>query len=275
MVTAFLRRLVPRPVRNFLRAPGMAVRLWQRGRDDAWSPRPGWTLRCPRVAIDGAFHAQQDDPPQVAEFDEFLALIKDQRNPLFFDLGCHFGLFGFGIARFCGPDARVVAVDPSPVACAMVEHIRGANGWQAQIKVLRAAVGETVGELEMIDAGPQAAGYFVLPGDQPAGDRSRVPLLTIDELCAREGRAPDLVKIDVEGYELEVLRGGRRTLEGNRVLLFIELHNDLMRQRKVDPASVLELLQAMGYTEWQCAGKPVSRPDILGQEIIRVVGRKP
>jgi FkbM family methyltransferase len=254
----------------------MALRLWRQGSVPLveYSPRPGWTLRCPSVAIDGAFRLQKEDPPQVAEFDEFLGLLRPLRDPLFFDIGCHFGLFGFAAAHFCGKGTRAIAIDPSKAACDMVRRIRDANGWGDCIEVICAAAGEREGELEMIDAGPQAAGYFVLPGSQPASDRTRVPLVTIDGLAATHGRNPDLIKIDVESYELEVLKGGERTLHDGRAILCLEMHNAMMRGRGINPGLVLDRLRQFDYHSWECAGRKISEEEIAAEEIIRIVCRK-
>jgi FkbM family methyltransferase len=272
---SFARQWVPRRLRNALRAPGATAGLWwKQRREVTHSPRPGWTLRCPLAAVDGAFHLQHDDPEQAAEFDEFLGVIRPLRDPLFFDLGCHFGLFSFAVAHHCGPGARCVAVDPSGTACRMVERIRDRNGWTAQIEVRQAAAGDRLGELELVDAGAAAAGYFVPPQDQPAADRARVPMLTVDELARQAGRPPSVLKVDVESYEHEVLAGAAETLARHPVALCLELHNDFMRRRGVDPTALLQRLAALGYREFQCAGRPISPAAILARPLVRVVTRR-
>lgn len=247
---------------------------WQHQQPDiVFSPTDGWSLRCPKSAVEGAFHLQLDAPPQVAEFHEFLALIASFRDPLFFDLGCHFGLFSFAVLDRCGPNAGALAVDPSGTACAMVQRIASANGWNSRLRVLCAAAGRERGEIEMVDTGAMSSGYFVLPTDQPARDRVRVPVRTIDDL-AEEAGTPQLIKIDVEGFEGEVLAGGERTLANGSCLLFVEFHNLLMRNRGVDPEGPLKTLARLGYADFSCAGKPVGKEQILATDIIRIVARR-
>lgn len=274
-IKALARRVLPRRLRTFLRAPGTTAGLWWKTRREVrHEVRPGWVLTCPRAAVDGAFHLQHDDPEQAAEFDEFLGVIRPLRDPLFLDLGCHFGLFSFAVARHCGPGSRCVAVDPSGLACDMVRRIRDRNGWGEQIEVLQAAAGDRLGEMELVDAGAPAAGYFVPPRDQPAADRTRVPMITVDELTRRAGRMPSVVKIDVESYEHEVLHGATRTLEAPGVVWCLELHNEFMRMRGVDPSDVLGTLAAHGYRDLRCDGRTIGPSEILARDLIRIVARR-
>ncbi len=269
------RAVLPRAARNALRSPKRALRLWlDQRREVVHLPRPGWNLHCPQVAVDMAFNLQRDDPPQVEEFDDFLRLIKPLRDPLLFDIGCHFGLFSFAVAHFCGPGTRAIAVDPSAVACRMVERIRDRNAWKTQIEVVQAAAGAENGQLEMIDCGPAASGYFNLPGDQPAADRTVVPMLTIDSLRQRAGRPPTVVKIDVESFEGEVLIGGRETLTQHDVVVCIELHHQIMSQRQADPTLPIRKLREYGYYRFERGGREVHPESLIGEEISRLIARK-
>ena len=68
---------------------------------------------------------------------------------------------------------------------------------------------------------------------------------TLDTLA--QGLNVRLIKIDTDGFELSVLRGGERTLATNRPLIFMEFHVRLMRAAGQDPTQLAELLQRLGY----------------------------
>ena len=131
---------------------------------------------------------------------------------LAFDVGSHVG-DRIGSFRRCG--ARVVALEPQPL-CARV--IREVHGEDAGVTLVEAACGPAPGRLTLHinSANPTvttASADFVKAADGAGGwegqvwDRTiEVPVTTLDELVARYGR-PDFVKIDVEGFEADVLAG--------------------------------------------------------------------
>ena len=70
-----------------------------------------------------------------------------------------------------------------------------------------------------------------------------MPVLSLDGYLEKTGLRPNLVKIDVEGAELAVLRGARRMLLESRPVVLVEIHDGGTQHR----AEVLQLLQACGY----------------------------
>jgi hypothetical protein len=64
------------------------------------------------------------------------------------------------------------------------------------------------------------------------------------------GIAPDLVKVDIEGAEIELLEGAREVCLRHRPTLLIEFHQRRLRGHGRDPARMLELLEEYGYRVW-------------------------
>ncbi len=143
------------------------------------------------------------------------------------DVGANVGLTTLILATIC-PRARIVAFEPMAENVRLLERNLRENG-VGTCTVVGAAVGDGAGTVAMTADGPwslvSAAG-------------AAVPLVTLDDWCARslpEARI-ELVKIDVEGYEPNVLAGARALvrrwnptilLEFNSWTLLLQGHNPL------------------------------------------------
>lgn len=131
---------------------------------------------------------------------------------LAFDVGAH---AGNRVAAFRRLGARVVALEPQPDFVRLLQRRFGSD---AQVTVLPVALGRAAGEAQLMTSvrTPTVSTLstdFIERAGQAASFRGvrwspgpRVPVQTLDGLIAQHGR-PDFVKIDVEGFELDVLLG--------------------------------------------------------------------
>ncbi len=75
-----------------------------------------------------------------------------------------------------------------------------------------------------------------------------IPIVALDEVIPQASLpAPDFVKIDIEGWEIEALRGARHTLESHRPALFLEMHGETAREKKRKVAEIVAFLWELNY----------------------------
>jgi FkbM family methyltransferase len=216
-----------------------------------------------------------NDPAQKKELDEFIDSITP--NSIVFDIGAHFGVFSLAALRFGGRNVRVLAIDPSPTAVRMITIQAQLNDIDLdRLQIIRASVGEQVGQQNMVSVGVIGGGYFVAPAKTHSEiDFTKTVSTTVDELVAKIHIRPTHLKIDVEGGEQAVLRGAMNTLASPAgPTVFLELHNALIRERGEKPGEVVGLLESFGYIIRNSSPEVTTRESIVLPDIVRLVATK-
>jgi FkbM family methyltransferase len=146
------------------------------------------------------------DWPTLPELD-LLSRHRLQPGARVFDVGAHQGVVGLMIGHRVGPAGQVVLLEPNPHNVAACVRNAALNDMPWVI-AHQAAVSDRAGTLLFNEGLNGQAGEL----SDYAG-LIRVPALTIDDLTQKYG-APDVVMVDVEGFECRVLAGSARTLAG-------------------------------------------------------------
>ncbi len=125
------------------------------------------------------------------------------------DVGAHIGFHTMVAARIVGAQGRVVAIEPQPQNCADLIENSKINRFE-NIMVVVAAVGAHNGQVSLAvqSAGDRSLLSLAIPSRTDLPQRFSVPILRLDRIFAEHKLAEvALLKIDVEGYEREVLDG--------------------------------------------------------------------
>lgn len=257
VVRNLVRVLTPRFARNLARNPRATI-SWLRqeaafslGNKPVCKLHDDWTITCHPASFD-AFSTYSDSEDYRGELNSFIQRCGNGMQ--FLDIGSHFGIFTLAALRFGGKDARVVAVEPSKTCCRILRTNLSLNGGIGdRVTILNIAVGDHDGEVPMLTTGPSGL-HFLLVTDEPHPDARFVREKTIPTICSEAGLTPTHVKIDVEGFEKEVIDGGRSFLREHHPIIFLELHGSILRTRGMNPSLILEDLSEMGYTSFRLTG---------------------
>jgi FkbM family methyltransferase len=136
-----------------------------------------------------------------------------------FDLGAHQGVIALLLAHIVGPGGSVVAVEAGRHNARLAEVNRRLNAAE-NVVVMRAAAGD--GSRSTVLFVEDLNGRVARVGERSSATEI-VKAVSVDELAERYGR-PDLVVVDVEGFEGRVLAGARRVLEAAATTFFVEVH---------------------------------------------------
>lgn len=270
-----VRATVPRELRNWLRSPSRSAEwLWDSARYSLGATNsielpPNVQLLCHPYAYKVYQQAQIDDPDQRDEYCSFVS--NCWKGMHLFDIGAHFGVFSLTAAKLGG---NAVAVDPSPISCRMIARQSRLNGCAEEIRILQAAASDATGAIGMLSSGVFTAGYYRVAKERRQSELTETQAITIDDISRQFGR-PTHVKIDVEGHEAPVLRGATWTLREFAPLLFLELHNDMVRSAAGNPTAILAELDALNYRTYDTTGQMIDKTTIIRRPIVRIVARPP
>ena len=216
---------------------------------------------------------------QEAWFEKEVTFIERWARPgmTVIDIGANLGVYSLKLARRVGPLGRVFAYEPGSAPRALLRKSAELNRCD-NLEVIAAALSD--GEREGRLAGGSSSEYGSLGGvgaGQDGGDGESVQVTTLDlEEPRRAWASPDFVKIDAEGEEERILRGG---------LTFFARHSPLVmfEYNAAEPTvneSVRLAFPTMGYRVYRLlAGAPVLVPvlpgEIMDQFEINLFAAKP
>jgi len=160
-----------------------------------------------------------------------------------YDVGAYHGILTLFFASRC---SRVISYEPNETNHArLVENIRLNDLNNVQVRKLGVGAQPGSGTLRY---SPTMAGGGTLDPNGSAPILQAIQITTLDhDLAASALPAPDLIKIDIEGWELEALRGARATLDAHHPALFLEMHGETMREKRRKASEIIAFLREVGY----------------------------
>jgi FkbM family methyltransferase len=161
------------------------------------------------------------------------------------DVGGNLGYYCLLMSNLVGPKGHVITFEPVAENLAVLKENIAVNEIK-NVELVNTALGAQPGTISLIrsepgsiTSTPSVSGYAV-EGEQST---TEVPVNTLDAYLEEKGWRPSVIKIDVEGAELEVLRGAVNTLHIARPTVLVEVHGwDL-----ASSAEVREFFSNVGY----------------------------
>lgn len=189
------------------------------------------------------------------KFDEIM-LGQVRPGDVVWDIGANVGFFTDKFAAASGLSGSVVAFEPSPGAFDALRQSQGASG---SVRLENIALADFDGEADFHvspDGTDPTNGLFATRADAAV---RKVKVLRGDTYrAAHTDLAPNRIKIDVEGYEYEVIKGLQETLKSDPLRsVFIEVHFATLAARGMPeaPTKITSLLKESGFdVRWADSG---------------------
>lgn len=171
------------------------------------------------------------------------------------DIGAHVGVLSLIAAQRVGPRGRVVAFEPAPASLAALRaHCRYNGAVGDRVTIAPVVASDAEGTVPFYTFGDSMAASLAkanvaeLNAQHPTTVTSvEVRAVRLDHYCVERGWTIDVIKIDVEGAELRVLRGARALLERDRPRVFCEIHPKQMANVGDSVAELETFVRSVGY----------------------------
>lgn len=214
-IRQLLRVATPGPIYRTIRQRRVRAKAarYTRRVVNHWYGNHRFFIQLADPVADGWYDHDWPDLPEIG----FLRTSRLKRGAVVFDLGAHQAVVALMLAADVGSEGKVVAVEAEPHNVDVAQENLRLNQ-VSNIDVLHAAVGDVTGFVQFAEG---LNGYVDARSSRVG--RISVPAVTIDQLAARYGD-PDVIFLDVEGYEARALSGAEETLSRARPDVFIEVH---------------------------------------------------
>jgi len=172
-------------------------------------------------------------------------LLKVLRRGVFVDVGAYVGFYTVLAARH---GWRVVAFEPNPISLVLLRYNIALHGVGDRVVIVGKAAGDVHGYARFsMSSSPSESSFTKYLRSELKLLDIVVEVTTIDSALESLGVKDFdslVVKVDVEGFGLRVLRGARKTIERFRPLILFEVHRTFDEE---DEIHALKMLKDLGY----------------------------
>lgn len=181
--------------------------------------------------------------------DRLYSLVKP--GDIVLDVGTNIGETLLHFARLVGDGGRVYGFEPDEVNFANVQKNIALNSFQ-NLSVFNLGAADEKATVKLFRVDPHNLGMNRILAADEAGqfdDFTTIETDTIDNVVAANNISRvDLIKIDIEGYEMHALRGARKLLEAFHPTLFIEVGYTRLLAHGTSPTEMVNFLRELGYS---------------------------
>lgn len=174
-------------------------------------------------------------------------LDQDLSGSTLLDIGANKGIYTYWMSKKAGPDGRVIAFEPQPELGDFLHDLKDSFKLQ-NVTIINKGLSEKAGKFEMIRSVAGSGGARLLQdGDDFSAYKNlhtlEVEITTLDSFFSdKQDQKLSFIKCDVENHELQVFKGGEKTLRKHMPTILFECHHEDAKK-----GEVFSFLTDLGY----------------------------
>lgn len=190
----------------------------------------------------------------------FTASVESCRNKAcVMDIGAHIGLVTMPMSQMIAPNGIVYAFEPATANRRYLEYHLKKNRLN-NVEVVPLLIGNVNQEsTPFYEMNADTGMNSVVPVEKKGRFKpSMKQQITLDTFCNERQIQPDVLKIDVEGFELEVLQGAKNTLMKHPTQIFLSVHPRHLKKLGHSTDKLCDFIHSIGYQISELDGTPVN-----------------
>jgi FkbM family methyltransferase len=207
-----------------------------------------WDINDPRTAVACLVATGVYEPIETKIMKHFAV-----HSKTIVDVGANIGYYTVELAKLLGPNGQLLSFEPAATSFSQLRKNVDLNQIEDTVKLFQLGLSDSVSQAEIFlpqKSGSSAASLRNLHPEENFHSQT-VNTTTLDFLFANlEVTSCDLIKIDVEGGELQVIKGAMSTIKKFKPVIFAELLRKWSEAFSYTPNDVLKVLKNLGYSCW-------------------------
>lgn len=198
-----------------------------------------------------------EDEPHLYKLLRLAMSLSAEGHRVFVDVGANLGTMSIRLSRSFGCES--ICFEPQPGLAKLLGENAACNGVADKLRIHQIALADRAGDTPFF-INPEHLGESSIR--EIANSRKIVvPARRLDAVIAAEDwKRTVIMKVDVEGFEKEVFLGTSGLFAIHRPPIVFEINQSALRERKVAPGEVVEVLRTVGYTEFHAVEKYLFPP---------------
>lgn len=169
-------------------------------------------------------------------------LSKMKTGDVLFDIGGFRGAYAAAVKALLGDRCKVFVFEPLPRNCESIERMRVLNEFN-DFELIRSAVSNS----DILRGGVNEIDGMLRSGDHAVLAETEFRSCSLDEFSSSRNVDPTVLKVDVDGFEWEVLQGAQNCLRRCRPRLWLEVHPTYLQNKARDWKDVIRFVESLGY----------------------------
>jgi FkbM family methyltransferase len=172
-----------------------------------------------------------------------------KRDDVIFDLGANFGYYSICLAKYLSNKCSIYSFEPFPTTFKKLTQNVIINDMQGTINLYQMGVSSESGDMSIsVRVSCNSGSATLIANQNYENEVALVKVVTLDDFVERNDiHKINFVKIDVEGFETNVLKGWKKGLSKFKPILFLEIDPPLLLKAKSSVMEIKNILSANGY----------------------------